>query len=287
MKSIEAYSSGFKTATRSVPMIIVIYLTYLGIGLLLAIPFFSIFRSAAGNSLLPEALLGGFDATVIRELLASGGKGFAFYIKGLAPWIVAFFFLQVYLTGGIYYWIGNPRGKFRLAEFNRYCRKLFWRFLKLAAGFLVIHVIIAMILYLPYILITGSGSELTDKQLVNPLLLIGGVHLLILVFIFMLSDCVKSELFAQDTTKVLKMTGRCLKLTFRNFFSVYFLGVLLVIVPLLVIAGYYLVRSSVSAGSGGMILLVFLVQQLFILIRVFLRVWRLTSVYRFYIRTIL
>lgn len=284
MKAFSSFLYGASTAAKSLRMILVVYLCYLGITLLLAIPFYGLFRSAAGNSLLPDSLLRGFDATALRELLASGGKAFAFYLKAFMPWIFLFFLLQVYLSGGIFSWVSNPRGRFTLQLFNNHGRRFFWRFLKLSLYFLVIQLITGLVLYLPYILFTAGATGLTDAEVMRPLIVIMAGHLVILVFIFLLSDLVKSRIFQQDSPKVLKTISKCLKLAFKRFFSFYFLGLLLLLAPVFLLAGFYLFRSSIGVGTSGMIFLVFVIQQVVIFIRVFLRVWRLAAVYNYQLK---
>lgn len=265
-------------------MVVLIYLGYLLIALLLAIPFYGLFRSIAANSQLPDSLMNGFDATAIRELLAGGGKALTFYLKAFMPWILAFLFFQVYLTGGIFSWVSNPGGKFRISLFNQHARAYFWRYLKLVVYFLIIHLVISLILYLPYALITGSQSGLTDQQIVRPLIFILCGHLVILVFLFLLADLVKSRLFEQDSRLVVKTIFRCLKTAFRNFFTFYFLGFLLLVIPLALSAAYFLVRSSILVNTTGWIVIVFVLQQMVIFLRVFLRIWRLAAAYRLYLR---
>jgi len=284
MKAIPSFLYGFKASVKSVRMILLIYLSYLVIALLLAIPFFGLFRSAAGNSQLPGSLMNGFDATAIRELLASGGKMFAFYLKAFVPWIFIFLLFQIYLNGGILSWVSNPRGKFSINRFHTNGRKFFWRFLKLTVYFIIIHLIICLIIYLPYSLITGSGSGLTDRQVMNPLFIYAGVHAVVLVFVFMWSDMAKSGLYREDSSKVLKTIFRSLKIAFRRFFSFYFLGLLLLIIPTLAFIGFYLIRSGLVVNTTGMILIVFVLQQVLVLIRVIFRTWRLAAVYRYQLK---
>ena len=284
MNAISSFLYGFTAAWKSLRMIVLIYLSYLAIALLLAIPFYGLFRSIAGHSQLPDSLMKGFDATAIRELLANGGKAFGFYLKAFMPWIFAFLLFQVYLSGGILSWVSNPRGKFAISLFLQHSRKYFWRFLKLAFYFMVIHVIIGLILYIPYVLLIGSKVGLTDEQIVRPLFFILAGHLILLIFLFLLADLAKSRLFEQDSRKVLKSIFKCLKLAFRHFFSFWFLGLLLLAVPLALFTGFYLVRSSVVVSTTGMILLLFVIQQAMILFRLILRVWRLAATYHYYLK---
>jgi hypothetical protein len=283
MKAIASYTNGFNAALRSIRMILLIYAGYLVIALLLAIPFFGMFRAASGNSELPGSLLQGFDATAIRELLVNGGGLFRFYLNAVLPWMVAFLLFQVFLGGGIFYWVSNPRGKFSISEFNRHSIRYFWRFLKLTVYMLVVHVVISLVLYVPYVLVTGARTGLTDEQVVRPLLFLAGFHLLLLIFLFLLADVAKSRIFLLDTPKVLKTLFRCFKIAVKHFLSFFLLGFLLVLAPAAVYILFYLFRSPAIAGSFGSILLIFVMQQVMIAIQVTLKVWRQASAYRYHL----
>jgi hypothetical protein len=283
MKAISSYLYGFSAASKSFRMITLIYLSYLFIALLVAVPFFGLFQSVAGNRMLPDDLLKGFDATALRELLSGGGKVFSYYIQAFWPWVFVFLLLQVYLNGGILAWISNPRGKFSGALFHRSGRKYFWRFLKLTLYFAIIHLIIALIVYLPYALITGSKTGLTDEQIIRPLIVCVSVHLVILVFIFLLADFTKARIFEQDSSKVFKSIFKCLKITIKRFFPFYFLGLLLGILPVLLFVGFYLIRSALVVDSTGLIIIIFVLQQIMVYARVFLRTWRLAGTYHYYL----
>ncbi|HBB92266.1 MAG TPA: hypothetical protein DC042_11260 [Bacteroidales bacterium] len=286
MKTISAYIHGAKTAWRSLRLTLFIYLSYLGIALLIAIPFFGLFRSATGNSELADGLMKGFDATIIREILVSKGQMFRVFIQGLFPWLIGFALLQVYLTGGIYSKIASPGGRSNVSGFHKSSIRFFWRFLKLTVYFLIIHILLGLILYLPYLIITGVHTNLTDKQVVVPFLILLTSHLVILNFIFTWSDLVKSAIYEQDSRKVFKGIFRCLKMALRNFFRLYLLGILLALAPAAAAAAYYLLRSGVTVDTTGHIMLFLLIQQMFIMLRVFFRIWRLSAVYRFYLSAI-
>jgi hypothetical protein len=117
-----------------------------------------------------------------------------------------------------------------------------------------------------------------------PLMIVIGIHLFVLVFLFLVADLAKSRLFAEDSAKVLKTLFKSIGIAFRHFFSSYFLGFLLLVVPVLLFGGSFLLRSAVSVGTAAAILLLFIVQQAIIFCRVFLRVWRLSSVYDFHLK---
>jgi len=66
-------------------------------------------------------------------------------------------------------------------------------------------------------------------------------------------------------------------LQFRRFSSIYLLSLLLFLVPCALILLFYWFRSGVIVNNGWILLGVVMIQQLFILARIFLRIWRLAS----------
>lgn len=110
------------------------------------------------------------------------------------------------------------------------------------------------------------------------------LRMILLVFVFLLGDLVKSHIFRQDSRKILRSLFSGIKLALKRFFSFYFLGILLLIVPSVLFTGFYLLRRSADVSTISMVLMIFIVQQVFILCRVFIRVWRLGSAYSLYLR---
>jgi hypothetical protein len=260
-------------------MILLIYAVYLVAGLLLAIPFLALARVAGGNSLLPAELMKGFDATALRELLASGGQVFQFYLKSLIPWMMAFFLLQVYLTGGMIGWISNPRGRFRVRTFLKDSNRLFFGFFKLSIWVLIWQAVIAFIIWLAWVLLAGSRDLVSDRTLVHSFAIAALVHLLCILFILMLADLARSGLYLLDSRKPLKALWQSVKLLVRRFSATYPLTLLLMLAPGLLIILFYWFRSGITAGNAWVLLGVVLIQQLFILARIFFRTWRLASTF--------
>ncbi|MCK9325638.1 MAG: hypothetical protein M0P69_09090 [Bacteroidales bacterium] len=277
MKAITLYIRGYDRASKSFRMLFLIYAAYLVAALLLAIPFLSLAKGMGANSMLPAELMNGFDATVIRELMASGGPAFAVYIKGFLPWMIAFLLLQVYLTGGMVAWVSNPWGRFQFQTFVRESNRLFIRYLKLISWIVIWQIITAMVIWLAWSILVGTQELISDQTLVITVIVAGIIHLMSLLFILMAADLARSSLFLQDSQKSLKTLWQSVKLQFRRFSSIYLLSLLLFLVPCALILLFYWFRSGVIVNNGWILLGVVMIQQLFILARIFLRIWRLAS----------
>ena len=76
MNIIQAYINGIKSASQSKRIATLIYIITLILGLIVAIPFFQVFKAGTGNSLLINSLLKDFDFTAFTEAMRHGGSVF-------------------------------------------------------------------------------------------------------------------------------------------------------------------------------------------------------------------
>lgn len=273
MKAIKSYKYSFILASRTYRMNSVIYLIYLTIALLLTIPFYRLFLGATENSILPTALVKGFDATAFVEIIRHSGKLFAVYVKGFWPWILAFWILGTWFYGGIIARVANPSGAFRMGFFLKNCRKNFWRFFKLALYMLILQLVLAVLVYLLPLILIGR-ENLTDSYIVRTLTLAVVVHLLVMMLLSWIADMTRIVLYQNKEKKVLRNLWKSTRFVFKNLASFLLMYFLWMILPVVLILGFYLIRLNWIAETTGMILLVFLVQQIFIWLRFAIRIQR-------------
>lgn len=258
-----------------------VYLSHLVLALLLIIPFYRLFVSVSGNSLLPNQLINDFDATSFGEFLRQGGKSFGFYLKGLLPWLLLFLLLSTFFQGGILFWISNPRGRFSSRGFLDNCLVFFWPFVKTLFYTLLIQIIFALIVYLSVSIIVG-GDNLTDAYIGKTVIIGIAIHLVLLIWGTMIADFTRIFIFRTGKRHVLKSLWKAVKFSFKKIaklFAIYFIWV---IVPLLLFVVFYLIRTHWSIKTGLMVFLLFIVQQAFIWLRFLLKIQK-TSIFYGYL----
>lgn len=281
MKIIQSYKGGWAVSLNSKRMASLIYLVNLILALLLVIPFYGLFNSVAGASLLPENLIQNFDATAFGDFLRDGGKAFAFYLKGLIPWLILFLVLGVFYQGGIISWVSNHKEKFSTRAFVSQGVKYLWPFAKTCFYTLIIQALFALVVYLPVALILGQ-ENLTDQYIGRTLLVAIPIHFVLLIFGTMIAEYTRFFIFSSGTTKVLKSLWKAVKFCFRKFFRLFGIYILWVLVPLALLIAFYFIRINWSVNTGLMVFLLFIVQQLFIWLRVMLRIQK-TGMYFSYL----
>jgi len=147
MKITRSYIRGFKISVSSIGMTILIYLLILLLGLLVAIPFKNMLGNAAANSMSINSLLSEFDYTVYKDFILQN-KSIPKIFQLQVFWFGIFFLLaSVFLSGGILFVIHNENNIFNIKNFLTGCGEYFFRFFKLALIAILLHGVIAIVIY--------------------------------------------------------------------------------------------------------------------------------------------
>ena len=284
MKILTAYKNGFKETIRQTRLITVAYLFLLIPVLLLAFAYHSAFREAMDGFIMPGSLLKDFDFTAFTELLKIyGDKITASYTQ--AYWLVVFyFFVSLFVTAGIIFSLNETGEKGNLLSIVSGGSRYFWRFLKLKLYFFIVNLVVTMIIYLPAAMLfsfkySGTANERTIFFFFLPVVIF---HILVMIFVFTINNYTKFILVSEDTHKVLRTIWAAVKFVSAKFLGTYGLVVLLFVVPVVVIVGYWGLSNSLEMTSGLMILLVFVMQQVFIWLRVSFKVWFLAGQFDYF-----
>lgn len=273
MKTLNAYISGFKMSIASIKMTVLIYCVNLVLGLLVAFPLLSSLKVGFGSSMLPESLLKGFDFTAFSEFMRSF-KAIAGFISQ-ARWIILLYlFLSILFSGGILF-VFSSKEKFTIQHFFSGCFKYFFRFLKLFVYMTVFNLLVGLIIYVPMSIILSVVGDTVNSEatLVYIVLAAVFIHLLLFIFLQMVWYYSKIRIVSKDTTKVFRSIFRSIRFVFRNFVSTTSLFIMLLTTLLLLLIVYHFLINAIGTATGFSILMVFLVQQILILTRVFARVW--------------
>ncbi len=278
----KAYIKGFLKAGKSPRLIFILYLSNLVTALLVALPFRDYLTKSFGRSKLFESLLEGFDFTAFSNLMYYNKEGFLTILDSVKWLAVAYFILSVFLSGGIIRILN--RDKFSNAEFFSGATFNFFRYLGLSIMFIAVQILFIIAIYLPLGAIIDSlkdklVSEITFYYWVGGAVLL---HMFIFLLVSMISDYSKFYLEINDSFNIFKGFWKGIKYVFTHFFKTYFLYLFLLFLPGVVMYLYLYLEKDIKMALGVGILTVFAMQQAFILLRMFLRVWILASEFKMY-----
>lgn len=273
----KAYTKGFIQTAKFPRMLFILYFANILMALIFALPFFSALKSSAGNSDFLNGLLDGFDYTVYSNLMYYSGKAFNVLTGGIKWLILAYFLLSVFLTGGIIRILNDD--KFTTASFFGASAHSFFRFLGLSVIIVLFQVIFLLLIFVPAGMYIGKNfsefqSELTVYYIGFSAL---GLYTFIFLLISMIGDYGKFYLELNNSFNVFKGFWGGVKYVFKHFLKTYVLYLTLLFLPVVIMYVYLYLEQDMKMATGIGILLVFLMQQAFILLRIFLRTWILSS----------
>jgi|GEM_PF-1256744 hypothetical protein len=282
MNLSKAYIKGFQKAATLPRMLFIVYFANFFTALILALTFKGVIENAFGQSGILSSLLENFDYTTFSEVMYKNGDSIWAVIGGIKWLIIAYFLLSIFLTGGI---INTLKvGKFTTSDFFGGAAYNFFRFLGLSLLMIFVQLIFLLAVYIPLGTVLKSVSENMTSEVSLYYIAIGGfvLHLLIFLLISMIGDYAKLYISLNDSFNVFKGFWNGVKYVFKNFSKTYFLYLFLLFLPGVVMYLYLFLERDIKMASGIGILIVFAMQQAFMLLRVFLRTWILSSEYLVY-----
>lgn len=254
-------------------LVILLYLA----GLLLAFPAFYVFQSvlasALGNSLAGQSLLSGFDFTIWVDLLNAHGLSLATLLPFAISIGVLGIIVQTFLAGGVLDLFVREK-RFSPATFFRGCGTYAGRFLRI---WLLTALILALIGLL-FITLLGVVTAMTGTQPDSDRA--GGIAIIVLLaclsflllLVFMASDYARVTTVVGGIRSSWKAVGRGFLFVFRNAGSALGFHLLLLLLLGAVLAVYLVLEGGIEPDSPSTVLPVIVLQQLFMIVRVAIRV---------------
>ncbi len=271
------------TTLRSRPMLAVLYGLTLALGLLVALPMFSTLTAEDANSLAPLQLLPGFDYTIYSDFMAQSSKAISPLLR-VGRWTgLAYVLLSVFFAGGILYRFAQPGPTFRMVDFWRASSTYFGRYLRLL-GVSVLFVFSAAFIWLVIgsLVIISVEDTFTERGLFwfgfGFFCLFGLAATLVLC----IGDYAKVLMFREDETNAFRAFGRAAGLVRRNPRATYGRYLLLIAIGAGLFGIYFLLDNLIGMSNWPTIIIMFVVQQAFIISRVGLKVWNLGVVSEVY-----
>ena len=278
----KAYIGGFQQSFRSPRMILILYAVNILTALILALPFMGALKSAFGHSDIVSNLVNDFDFTTFSNLFFYSGEGVGAIFSGIKWLVLAYFIVSTFLTGGIIRTLNKE--KFTTSNFFAGSAYNFFRFLGLSFIMIIVQIIFALLIYgLVVFLIKTYFVSVSSEIILYIIFFVGFIiHLLFFLFISMIGDYAKFYLVLEDNFNIFNGFWKGLQYSFKHFLKTYVLYLILLFLPAVIMYLYIYLEKDIKMATGIGILIVFLLQQAFILLRVILRVWILASQLKLY-----
>lgn len=260
-------------------MLFLIYGVGFVLAMLVARPFYVTFLNEADTSVALDALLKDFDFMIFSDFINQSSNAFKPLFSLMFAIGIVYLFLSNFFDGGILQVIKNK--EFTFADFFAGGSKLFGKFLMLLVYsliFLLVLVAFSGMFFFIFASIGEGGSEKTYFFVMLPPIAILTYFFSVVIVQNMYAKVMMSqkddlgpwEAFGKAFGYVMKRP-----VTFLLFWGVLFVGFLLLLV-------YLGIDSLAQMSTSITIFLMFLVQQVSVLARTFLKIFNLTLARAFF-----
>jgi len=269
-----ATREGLSAARRTPRLAVTLWLINLGLALAAGVPGWLVIRAAIG--VLPEAdpLRHGFDLGVLIDLVEMRPGllgGLAFSALGVA---CLGLLLGAAATGGALEVLTSRDERPFAHRFGRGAGRFFGRFARAGVLVGVVAAVAVLLLAGPLLALSArlrreSGSELATNAVWAGAVLLGG---LVVLLALLALDAARVRIVREDARRVVPLLGSGFGVVLGHpvkWLGTWGVNALLTLAAL----GLYLAfRHAVPAGTGPLVLALFVAQQAFVLVRSWLRV---------------
>lgn len=282
MNIFKAYFTGLKRTVKLPRPVLLIYFVNLILAVLVVFPLFSVLKNEIGNTIIGEDLLHRFTATHFADIYAQILPTAKYFMSQIKWVLLIYWILNVFLAGGIIRTLNQD--KFTMTSFFSGAGTNFFRFLGINIIMLLFHILVLLIVYVPTFLIIDSISGSVSSEIVLYRIFGGAIllHLILMYILLMIADYAKFYAVLYNSKNIFKSVAKGFKYVFGNFLRTTGLYFLLIILPIGLVIGYFLLDIKIDTHIGIGILIAFLIQQAFIFLRIWFRIWIYSSPLQMY-----
>jgi hypothetical protein len=272
MTITSCYKKGVTEATARPNLMAVLWLFNILFASILYVIFSRAFNASIGPSLVLKDLLKTGDMNIILETLTQTAGPFASAFRAAPIVILLYFLANVFLQGGILNVLIAPRGREKFADsFFGGGGRFYGRFLRLLVYSAVVWVP-AIILFVAVNAALGVlGDPSREKQMVFFAIIRVALGLFLLHLVKMVLDYARIMIAVPDSRTVFRALMDAVRFVVRRLGGTLGLYYLLGLTGLAISLAYLGVKSIIGATTAAGILAVFLITQVYIAGRGWLR----------------
>jgi hypothetical protein len=272
MGVFKAIGNGMGTTFRKSRLLVLLWAINLVYAVVVASPFLLLVQRELGHSFLGSNVQPA-DLMWLGEAVLKYQDALPVLIGGLVLPALLFLVLQVFLNGGITGRLLDREGRPTLPAFFGDCGRYFWRFVRLflaSLAFLILTfgVLLRLLSALINPLVENAWTEW-------PAIILRNLHflaaLLLLSIVHMIFDYARIAVVADEETKVLRALRHALNFLKKRFFRSWALYLLIVAGFVAGTVVFYAALGLFSGPTVGFVVLGFVVMQLYVLFRIWVK----------------
>lgn len=275
-------SNGFTRALSLNKLALLIYILTFIFSLLLGISFNLSISSHNYNPMFSK-LFADFDYTIFNDFMNKNGMIIKSFINSMIMFSFFYLFMELFFVGGVISKLFSPGKKIKMTKFFANGVKYFWRFTKLFLYKIIsLLIIFGIIVTITSVIFESFTEYAVETDYVNAAVILTLVFLILFVFISAISDYTKMFIVGANIKNVWDAIKSAFRFIMKNFItgiSLYIIGLMIFIVLTII---YLVVFDLIPLTNMFSLFVLFVVQQMFIFLRIFAKVFTLSTEYDFY-----
>ena len=263
-------------ATKQWKSILLIYGVQLVLGSIVAVIAYRQFNGAIGSSLELDRLANGFDRSIFSDMINKFPVIIEHIQSRFASMVVLFLMLSIFLHAGLLSNIRN--GYYSIFKYFQNANIYFFKFLKVVLISLILKIVVLAIIWVPFFMLIGDPLETFHSEKTFIFTVIGLVILSALFLIVIWLWSVMSRYHIVDENRLLVSMKAGWRLLISNFARYYIVGCGLILLHVIITWLYTLVVYDWGAKTWFSVLALVIIQQLFSLIRIWIRAFGYSAV---------
>lgn len=285
MKFLSPIFSGLKYTWRYKYVVTLLYLLTLLLATAVAYPLQQLLQSTVGHSMLVNDLIKGFDYTFLNDFKNAYGASFTPIFNQSLLVLGLSFLLFAFMTGGYLALFTTQPERYDGQLFWSSAAQFFGRILRLSLFFVVLQGgLFFGFLYVFYTMTSGfSLFELDCEHLIlRNLYILSPIYFILASIIFLWQDISKIILVQEEKKWILGAVSKGLQFLLKNFLRSYAIYILLFLCWAGLVLLNYFLSTSFTIIDSATIWYSFLLSQLFVISRLYLKLWLSSSLVEWY-----
>ncbi|MBI5477079.1 MAG: hypothetical protein HY964_10140 [Ignavibacteriales bacterium] len=268
---IKSILNGIESAFRNKKVIIIYYLINLIGGFLIMIPLRFIIGKFIGYTVMGKEIASSMDIDFVFEFIIKNQNAIA-GVRGLIIFVpILFWIFGLFLSGGIFS-LFIHHGRFQSSQFWGDSGKYFGRFIRLFLWCIPLFIIFYCIQFA----VTGIQYLIYGNDPYQPIAFWGewikiGMGYIGLIIAYLVFDYSRIQIVMFDIRSSRRALMEGFKFTFKHFGKTFGISIFYFVFGAAVLFLYNILSSSNSERNLLLILLMIIIQQLYIIIRMILR----------------
>ncbi len=247
--------------------------------MILVVPLFNYIETSFGQSMALERSVNDFNFSLITDFIREYDGGLQLFIQLVLSLLIFYFMISIFLMGGILdVLVRNPH-QYSAGTFLNAAVQYFWRYTRLTLYFLIGHVVILLVFWN---LFSSQGLNPlkieSDHALIARVKQIFPLYLGVATTVMLMSDYAKVYVYRMNRSLITIPLINSFKHVFRHFLNAAGLYLVNMVVMAFFFLLYFLARKNLDTRPGHLLLLAFLLSQLYLLIRIGLKLVNLRSI---------